>query len=138
MSPARLLLAGASVAAAAVLVGCGNGGDGADSGGPPASADHTPAADSAAARSDPRPVVEYRLLVTNESGAPVVVRADAGAGAVTVDTVAAGTSSGATLRTRADSVALTAEDTAGASVDRVSLRLDPTARDSVLEWRVRR
>lgn len=137
MSPARLLLVGASVAAAAVLAGCGNG-DGADSAGPPASAVRTPAADSAAARSDPRPVVEYRLLVTNESGAPVVVRADAGAGAVTVDTVAAGTSSGATLRTRADSVALTAEDTAGASVGRVSLRLDPAARDSVLEWRVRR
>lgn len=138
MSPARLLLAGAAVAAAAALAGCGNGGDGADSAGPPASAARGPAADSADAGSDPRPLVEYRLLVTNESGVPVVVRADAGAGAVTVDTVAAGASSGTTLRTRADSVALTAEDTAGASLDRVSLRLDPAARDSVLEWRVRR
>lgn len=133
MSPARLLLAGAAAAAAAALAGCGNGGEGADSPGPPASA-----ADSSAVESDPRPLVEYRLLVTNESGVPVVVRADAGAGAVTVDTVAAGASSGTTLRTRADSVALTAEDTAGAAVGRVSLRLDPAARDSVLEWRVRR
>lgn len=132
MSPARLLLAGATAVAAAVLAGCGNGGEGADSPRPPATA-----ADSAA-ESDPRPLVEYRLLVRNESGVPVVVRADAGAGVVTVDTVAAGASSGTTLRTRADSVALTAEDTAGSAVGRVSLRLDPAARDSVLEWRVRR
>lgn len=57
----------------------------------------------------------------NRSLEPVVVQADAGAGAVVLDTVAPSDSVQVTIETRADSVRLSAESLGGAALGQIAL-----------------
>lgn len=112
--------------AVAWLTACGGGGTAGASG-----SGGSAETDSAAAALDTLP--RYPLRLVNRGTARVVVTADAGAGPITLDTVAAGDSVRVDLRMRADSAMLTAESPDGAGAD-TSLRL---ARDSLVRWEIR-
>ena len=94
------------------------------------------AGDADSASEDARPLRAFRFTIRNDGGDTVIVAADAGAGARTLDTVPPADSAEVRVETRAALLELGARDPAGEEVARSRYELERAAGDTLLDFRI--